>query len=179
MVTPGIRPLMLLELFVTVKAPGPLPTVIAALAAAVTVVSWPISEKALVAMFIVLSAPGEVACTDRLNWFVPVLMADADRPTPAELIASTTELRLPLPVLTSAALIDPIETAPVNVAVTVEPFAPFRVTGPPGEKLLRSFDTPSTVTIPSVPLAVEVGVLEKPRPVAAVPPVTWKEVALP
>ena len=126
MVTPGIRPLMSLESLVTVKAPGPLPTVIWALAAAVTVVSWPIPEKALVAILIVLSAPGEVDCTDRLNWLAPVLMADADTPTPAELIASTTELRLPLPVLTSAAVIDPTETGPVNVAVTVDPFAPFR-----------------------------------------------------
>jgi len=39
MVTPGIRPLMSLVSFVTVKAPGPLPTVIWALAADVTVVS--------------------------------------------------------------------------------------------------------------------------------------------
>ena len=67
----------------------------------------------------------------------------------------------------------------MNVAVTVDPFAPFRVTGLLGEKLLRSFDTPSTVTIPSVPLAADVGVLEKPSAVAAVPPVTWNEVALP
>jgi len=51
-------------------------------------------------------------------------MADADKPIPAELIASTTELRLPLPVLTSAAVIDPTETGPVNVAVTVDPFRP-------------------------------------------------------
>src|SRR5271168_3951745 len=92
-VTPGIRPLMSLESLVTVNAPGPLPTVIWALAAAVTVTSWPIWEKAFAAILTVLFAPGEVACMDRLNWLLPVLMADADRPTPAELIASTTELR--------------------------------------------------------------------------------------
>jgi hypothetical protein len=81
--------------------------------------------------------------------------------------------------LTSAAVIDPTEIGPVKVAVTVDPFAPFRVTGLLGEKLLRSFETPSTVTIPSAPLATDVGVLEKPSAVAAVPPVTPKEVALP
>ncbi len=115
-VTPGIRPVMLLELLVTWKAPGPLPTVMAASAAAVTVVRAPAPEKALVAMFNVLAAPEVVDWRESRYSLAPVVTALADMPSPAPFMALTTDCRLPLPVLTSVAVSEPTVRAPVNVA---------------------------------------------------------------
>ncbi len=144
-----------------------------------TVVRAPAPEKALVAMFSVLAAPDEVDWTERRYSLVPVVTALADIPSPAPFMALTTDCRLPLPVFTSAAVSEPTVSGPVKVAETVAPSGPLRVTAWPGEKLVRSLATPSTVTIPSVPLAVALGVAENPSAAAASPPVICSEVPLP
>lgn len=86
-------------------------------------------------------------------------------------MAETTEERLPLPVDTTAAFAvpavssDPLVPGLEESVAEIVPLGAFKVTVPPGLSALSVVEVPSTVTTPSVPLAVVPAV--RPRLAAA------------
>ena len=119
-VTPASRPEMMLDPDVTVKAPGPVPTVSCASAAAFTETRPPVpAPNSEAATLRSLSTPvvADVSCNR--HWFVPTCTELAITPVFAPLITFTTDWRLPSPVLTLVALSVPVRSPPENTALIV------------------------------------------------------------
>src|SRR4051812_736362 len=172
--TPGSRPDTTFEPDVTWKAPGPVPTVTCASAAAFTLTSPPTpapnSEPATLRS---CSTPvvADVSC--RRHWFTPTCTALATTPVDAPLMAFTTVCRLPSPVLTFVAVSAPVRSPPENVALIV-PVGALTATVCPGvmpEKVCTA--PPSTCTLPSMPVSDDPSVVSF-SAVSDEPPVTWR-----
>ena len=88
---------------------------------------------------------------------VPTWSALAVTPTPALLMAETTELREPPPTEMLAAVMEPALSPPVIPTVTVPPVPELRTTEVVPDPAMSDtvVDVPSTVTTPSVPATVE------------------------